>query len=744
MRSFRRPAPRACTVADCPLPRASRNYCKIHTQDPSVSVDSVQKYDGALSPRGSLRAESREDLLESIRTSRLKGGESTPRSEVLSKSPKRPNGDDSSGDGEDREREKAGGSERVDDLFTPRRLTMKDRLLSSLIKAVSTDPQKPDSRAETPRVEPRPPAEPKRVTTQILDNARKLRSSTQRNPLISPPSASSRHQRQLRFGSSASLSPHAPRSRLSTFSRTSSQNGAQPNKAVEIGNDTDAADCWRLLLQRPNCDTREGLLRQPEVRCLLQYGVPQEVRASVWRILSGSAAARERFPRHYYARLCDSVAKFPTPFDAEIKKDVARSLPNHPRFQQDEGKQALARMLAVYSARNSESVGYCQSMNMIAAALLCLLDDEEEAFWLLCVLIDARVGYYSPSMSGIEVDHRVLSSLVSYAAPSLFDHLQKMLVEVQAFTVPWFLCLFMEAPLGLHEIAYFWDHLLVHGDTLLFEAALEIMLLKHREILNIKDEGEMLEFVLSSGMKEGLHARDIIANIYYNAQRAHCEERVQQIADLRMSFRTEVLRNSRRLISGTARRLMLQHGLISEAEVQQLWASFLEPNPWEILSTNCITSVLDFNQAFLRCAFSKEERSQWRDRGLISGLTRRLFEMVDIHCTGMISFDAFLDGVVGFTKSDHESRLILSFRFFDLDADGLVTREEFISVLAMLRAVYEGDPGADAQDRAFVDEHLEAQMQEISLEIFKECILDHTHTCKVFGLRKNGTHEIEC
>ena len=59
---------------------------------------------------------------------------------------------------------------------------------------------------------------------------------------------------------------------------------------------------------------------------------------------------------------------------------------------------ALRRVLLAFSA-HSPRIGYCQSMNFLAAALLLALGRaEDSAFWVLVCLIDDGGG---PSISGM-------------------------------------------------------------------------------------------------------------------------------------------------------------------------------------------------------------------------------------------------------------------------------------------------------------------------------------------------------
>ena len=88
----------------------------------------------------------------------------------------------------------------------------------------------------------------------------------------------------------------------------------------------------------------------------------------MWETLSGSLFLRFSHPGYYPSLVKESEGRTSTSTE-DIEKDLHRSLPEYAGYQSEEGIGALRRVLRAYSWRNQE-VGYCQAMNILAAAIL--------------------------------------------------------------------------------------------------------------------------------------------------------------------------------------------------------------------------------------------------------------------------------------------------------------------------------------------------------------------------------------
>ena len=95
----------------------------------------------------------------------------------------------------------------------------------------------------------------------------------------------------------------------------------------------------------------------------------------MWETLSGSIYLRFANPGYYDRILEEHKGKTSTSTE-DIEKDLHRSLPEYSGYQSEEGIAALRRVLQAYSFKNPE-LGYCQAMNILAAAILMYV-----CFWV--------------------------------------------------------------------------------------------------------------------------------------------------------------------------------------------------------------------------------------------------------------------------------------------------------------------------------------------------------------------------
>ncbi|XP_039120692.1 LOW QUALITY PROTEIN: growth hormone-regulated TBC protein 1 [Dioscorea cayenensis subsp. rotundata] len=231
---------------------------------------------------------------------------------------------------------------------------------------------------------------------------------------------------------------------------------------------------------------------------LIRKGIPPVLRPKVWLSVSGATKKRSTVPLSYYNDLLVAIEGKVTPATMQIDHDLPRTFPCHPWLDTPEGKAALRRVLVAYSFRDSD-VGYCQGLNYIAALLLLVMKTEEDAFWMLAVLLENVLvnDCYTDNLSGCHVEQRVFRDLLAKKCPRISAHLEAMEFDVSLVATEWFLCLFSKS-LPSETTLRVWDVLFNEGAKVLFHVALAIFKMKEEELLRTHQIGDVIAIIQST------------------------------------------------------------------------------------------------------------------------------------------------------------------------------------------------------------------------------------------------------
>ncbi|KAK2378299.1 hypothetical protein P8452_49798 [Trifolium repens] len=225
---------------------------------------------------------------------------------------------------------------------------------------------------------------------------------------------------------------------------------------------------------------------------LIRKGIPPVLRPKVWFSLSGAAKKKSTVPDSYYDDLTKAVEGKVTPATRQIDHDLPRTFPGHPWLDTPEGHAALRRVLVAYSFRDSD-VGYCQGLNYVAALLLLVMKTEEDAFWMLAVLLENVMvsDCYTNNLSGCHVEQRVFKDLLAKKCPRIATHLEALEFDVSLVTTEWFLCLFSKS-LPSETTLRVWDAIFYEGANVIFNVALAIFKMKEDQLLLTHHVGEVI------------------------------------------------------------------------------------------------------------------------------------------------------------------------------------------------------------------------------------------------------------
>ncbi|KAI8985785.1 TBC-domain-containing protein [Trametes punicea] len=470
------------------------------------------------------------------------------------------------------------------------------------------------------------------------------------------------------------------------------------------------------------------LLRYPQCTRLIQVGLPNRLRGEMWETLSGSLYLRFENPGYYEKLLAENVGRTNTSTE-EIEKDLHRSLPEYSAYQTEEGIGALRRVLQAYSFKNPET-GYCQAMNILAAAILIYMS-EEQAFWLLEVICDRLLpGYYSPSMHGTLLDQRVFESLVQRCLPIIHDHFQEVDVQLSVASLPWFLSLFINSMPMVFAFRII-DCFFCMGPKVLFQVGLAILKINGEKLLQIQDDGQfihlMREYFASLGDSAHPNSSDPRARAITRFQelllvsfREFAIITDETIQSERRKYRSEIVHSIESFSKRAAIRNLRTLERFTKEQVGFIYdalfkAICIEPPPAVSLPPPSLLTTKDQAEerpetriglktfrVFLSeiCTWARTEKivsngfQQRVDREVAEHeLIDRLFYFWDTSYRGALSFQDLVSGLDGVMFNDLMENIEWFFNLHDKNKDGYLTKDEVLTLSESLLFIFRHEIG---------------------------------------------------
>ncbi|XP_008430530.1 TBC1 domain family member 8 [Poecilia reticulata] len=235
------------------------------------------------------------------------------------------------------------------------------------------------------------------------------------------------------------------------------------------------------------------MFRTEKIQKLVAMGIPESLRGELWMTFSDACSELDSH-QGYYAGLVQKSMGHSNLATDEIERDLHRSLPDHPAFQNPTGIAALRRVLTAYAHRNPK-IGYCQSMNILASVLL-LYAKEEEAFWLLVAVCERMLpDYFNRRVIGAQVDQSVFEELIRERLPELAEQVPD-LSTLSSVSLSWFLTLFLSV-LPFQSAVCVVDCFFFQGIKSIFQLGLAVLDANAAQLSACTDDGQALMILTS-------------------------------------------------------------------------------------------------------------------------------------------------------------------------------------------------------------------------------------------------------
>ncbi|XP_058523490.1 TBC1 domain family member 8 [Ochotona princeps] len=411
------------------------------------------------------------------------------------------------------------------------------------------------------------------------------------------------------------------------------------------------------------------MFRTEKIRKLVAMGIPESLRGRLWLLFSDAVTDLALHPGYYGSLVEESLGRGCL-VSEEIERDLHRSLPQHPAFQNETGIAALRRVLTAYAHRNPK-IGYCQSMNILTSVLL-LYAKEEEAFWLLVAVCERMLpDYFNHRVIGAQVDQSVFEELIREHLPELAEHMQD-LSALASVSLSWFLTLFLSI-MPLESAVNVVDCFFYDGIKAIFQLGLAVLEANAEELCSSKDDGQAL-MVLSrfldhiknedspdppvgshhaffSDDQEPCPVTDI-TDLIRDAYEKFGDQSVEQIEHLRCKHRIRVLQGHEDTTKQNVLRVVIPDVSILPEDLEQLYDLFKrehmmrcyweQPRPEALRHDPSRPYVEQYRIDARQFAHLFQLVSPWTCGVHTEILAERTFRLLDDNVDQLIEFKAFV------------------------------------------------------------------------------------------------------
>ncbi|XP_035641299.1 EVI5-like protein isoform X3 [Oncorhynchus keta] len=366
---------------------------------------------------------------------------------------------------------------------------------------------------------------------------------------------------------------------------------------------------------------------EKQLKDLVRKGIPHHFRAIVWQLLCNA----QNMPiKDQYSELL----KMTSPCEKLIRRDIARTYPEHDFFKEDSlGQEVLFNVMKAYSLVDRE-VGYCQGSAFIVGLLLMQMP-EEEAF---CVFVKLMQDYrlrelFKPSMAELGLCMYQFEYMIQELLPDLHIHFQAQSFHTSMYASSWFLTIFLTS-FPLPVATRIFDIFMLEGLEIVFRVGLAILQMNQAELIQLDMEGMLQYFqrVIPHQLESGPDKVILAAyNVKYNAKKMKkLEKEYTTIKTKEMEEQVEIkrLRTENRLLKQRIDTLEKESASLADRLIQGQVTRAQEAEETYLVMRELATVRQQSEEATAQLELAQSTIRDLQQRPLLKGIPRYTEESI--------------------------------------------------------------------------------------------------------------------
>ena len=228
-----------------------------------------------------------------------------------------------------------------------------------------------------------------------------------------------------------------------------------------------------------------------------------EKRIKIWEIILCCKETQDI----NYKEMCEDIKEDINDFKVIMDDTKRTSLSNKDK---EKTQEVVKNILCCFISKNNYNIRYCQGMNFIVAFLYDLTNDEELSFILFKSLIENTnlKTIYDKKFELLHCHFYILDRLVCFFLPLLKQKFNEIQMNINFFASAYFLTLFSNVFILNNNckkfMIFIFENFILKGWKTIFKSILALLKYNEKEILNMKEESEILNYVIHNLRKSDI------------------------------------------------------------------------------------------------------------------------------------------------------------------------------------------------------------------------------------------------